>query len=238
MVKVRKRLEILEAHQLDDALQLPAWFEKHGMRFHHITPGAGEPRPFLRIYDRGWRGPQDAFAGDWLVRLDREGEVLVWTPEEFHQRYELPLNAQFEDVLQQAREQLADIAHAGDDMAALGAQLEAEDLARRLFRPFLEWALQANTRALDVATFIKGYVHVAAYMALCVNRWTRTDEELTDGLVNLTELIRREALTIRSLDDAEGFEVKDMLARADEFVTDQKPDAEDMLPAALAPTIN
>lgn len=143
-----------------------------------------------------------------FVVLDPAGRLTTTTAELFNGAM-IPVTEPlpgFEEKLAEAREQLADIVTDMDEGP------DSEDLARRLFRPMLEWLVDQHQRANRPQTVVSAWIHIGAYIALWVNAATRTPEEKTHGLVNMLELMRKEALVLHSMDEAEDFEVTDLLA--------------------------
>lgn len=150
---------------------------------------------------------QQAKATDWIVKRSEKSFTVV-SNEDFNGTYSAvpePIDG-FEEALAVAREQLADIV---TDMIE---GPDSEDLARRLFRPMLEWLLDQHKREQRPQAVVSAWIHIGAYISLWVNASTRTPEEKTHGLVNMLELMRKEALVLHSMDEAEDFEVTDLLA--------------------------
>lgn len=96
------------------------------------------------------------------------------------------------------------------------AGTEAQDLARRLMRPFLDWMVDASARNLNTKIFLVAYAHFIGWTAYMVNRSTRTDDEFINGLDNLMGLITNEAYAVTSAEERDAnFVVSDLLSGID-----------------------
>lgn len=128
---------------------------------------------------------------DWVALL----AMLRPAPDEFAQRaYE---------------EYVADI-HLDD------AGIEAEDIGRKLMRPFLDWMVASAERKVPTKIFVVAFAHFAGWMSYMVNRSTRTDDEFMNGLENLTGLIHNEAVAITSAEERDtNFVIEDLIAEGE-----------------------
>jgi hypothetical protein len=93
------------------------------------------------------------------------------------------------------------------------AGTEAQDIARLLMRPFLDWMVSASERKLDTKIFLVAYAHFIGWTVYMVNRSTRTDEEFINGLDNLIGLISNAAYVVTSAEERDAnFVVHDVLS--------------------------